>query len=131
RGSLAFARSLLPVGAVLGGCAGIGVAVSSTFATYVIGHNYVGVGPVLLLLSPLPLLYALYYLGADALITGGHIGYRTLIQLMLPLVDVSLCAVLVPRYGAAGAALAATCTHIVLVSVLDQPAYSRPRPCRE
>src|SRR6185312_15439286 len=62
--------------------------------------------------------YTRYYLGADALITGGHIGYRTLIQLMLPLVDVSLCAVLVPRYGAAGAALAATCTHIVLVSVL-------------
>src|SRR6185312_11657771 len=118
RGSLAFARSLLPVGAVLAGCPGLGVAVSSTFATYVIGHNYVGVGPVLLLLSPLPLLYALYYLGADALITGGRIGYRTLIQLMLPLVDVSLCAVLVPRYGAAGAALAATCTHIVLVSVL-------------
>ena len=118
RGSLAFARSLLPIGALLGGVAGIGVAVSSTFATYVIGHNYVGVGPVLLLLAPLPLLYALYYLGADALITGGHVGYRTLIQLMLPILDIGLCAVLVPRYGAAGAALAATCTHIVLVTVL-------------
>src|SRR6185437_13197671 len=64
------------------------------------------------------LLYALYYLGADALITGGHFGYRTLIQLMLPILDIGLCAILVPRYGAAGAALAATCTHIVLVTVL-------------
>jgi O-antigen/teichoic acid export membrane protein len=118
RGSFAFALRLLPVGAVLGVAAGIGVAVSSTFATSVIGHNYSGVGPVLLLLSPLPLLYALYYIGADAMITGGHIGYRTAIQLLLPLVDVGLCAVLVPRYGAAGAALAATCTHIVLVVIL-------------
>jgi O-antigen/teichoic acid export membrane protein len=118
RGSFAFALRLLPVGAALGVAAGIGVAVSSTFATSVIGHNYSGVGPVLLLLSPLPLLYALYYIGADAMITGGHIGYRTAIQLLLPLVDVGLCAVLVPRYGAAGAALAATCTHIVLVAIL-------------
>jgi O-antigen/teichoic acid export membrane protein len=118
RGSLDFARSLVPVGIVLGGLAGIGVAVASTFATVVIGENYHGVGPVLLLLSPLPLLYALYYIGADAMISGGHVGYRTLIQLALPAIDVGLCAVLVPRYGAAGAAMAATCTHIVLVAIL-------------
>jgi O-antigen/teichoic acid export membrane protein len=118
RGSFAFARSLLPIGIALGGVAGIGVAISSTFATVVIGHNYNGVGPVLLLLSPLPLLYALYYIGADALITGGHLAFRTLLQLMLPLVDVALCLVLVPRYGAVGAALAATLTHVVLVATL-------------
>jgi O-antigen/teichoic acid export membrane protein len=118
RGSLVFARRLLPIGAALGIAAGIGVAVSSTFATAVIGANYHGVGPILLLLSPLPLLYALYYIGADALITGGHVAYRTLIQLLLPAVDVGLCVLLVPRFGAAGAAAAATCTHFVLVAVL-------------
>ncbi|MGH6980004.1 MAG: hypothetical protein ACREFC_02245, partial [Stellaceae bacterium] len=53
----------------------------------------------------------------------GHVGYRTLIQLMLPALDVALCAILVPRYGAAGAALAATCTHIVLVTVLWTSLY--------
>ncbi len=118
RGSFDFALRLLPVGLALGAAAGIGVAISSTVATLVIGHNYAGVGPVLLLLSPLPLLYALYYIGADAMISGGHIGYRTLIQLLLPLVDVALCALLVPRYGAAGAAVAADCTHLVLVVIL-------------
>lgn len=118
RGSFAFARSLVPVGLALGGLAGIGVAVSSTFATFVIGHNYDGIGLILLLLAPLPVLYALYYLAADAIISGGHLGYRSFIQLLLPAVDVGLCLVLVPRYGAAGAAMAATCTHLVLVAVL-------------
>src|SRR5665213_588633 len=118
KGSLAFARDLVPVGVVLGVAAGIGIVVSSTFAVYILGPNYHGVGPVLLLLAPLPLLYALYYIGADALITGGHVGYRTLIQLLLPALDIGLCAVLVPRYGAAGAAMAASCTHTVLVILL-------------
>ncbi len=118
RGSFAFARSLVPVGVALGGVAGIGVAVASTFATLVIGHNYDSIGPSLLLLAPLPVLYALYYLAADAIISGGHVGYRSFIQLLLPAVDVGLCLLLVPRYGAAGAAMAATCTHLVLVVVL-------------
>ncbi|HEY5208282.1 MAG TPA: oligosaccharide flippase family protein [Stellaceae bacterium] len=118
KGSLAFAHDLVPVGAALGVAAGIGIVVSSTFAVYILGPNYHGVGRVLLFLAPLPLLYALYYIGADALITGGHVGYRTLIQLLLPALDVGLCAVLVPRYGAVGAAMAASCTHTALVIVL-------------
>jgi O-antigen/teichoic acid export membrane protein len=118
RGSFAFARDLLPAGLALGGIAGIGVAAAAASATLVLGHNYAGVGPILLLLVPMPVLYALYYIGADALITGGHIGRRTLIQLLLPLLDTGLCALWVPRYGAAGAALAAVCTHAVLVAIL-------------
>ncbi|HEX4111582.1 MAG TPA: oligosaccharide flippase family protein [Stellaceae bacterium] len=123
RGSFTFALNLLPIGAALGVIAGIGIAAASIFAVLILGPNYHGVGPVLLLLMPLPLLYALYYIGADALITSGHIGYRTLIQLILPAFDISLCAVLVPRYGAAGAAAAATCTHTALVAVLWASLY--------
>ena len=118
RGSLAFARRLVPVGVALGIVAGVGILVATQLAALVLGPNYGGIGPVLLLLTPLPLLYALYYIGADALITGGHVGYRTVIQLLLPALGVGLCAVLVPRYGAAGAAVAATCTHLVLVVII-------------
>ncbi len=114
-GSLAFAWRLVPVGLALGGIAGIGVAVASTFATLVMGPDYGGIGRVLLVMSPMPVLYALYYIGADALITGGHIGYRILFQLALPAVDAGLCLILVPRYGAVGAAVAAMLTHMVLV----------------
>jgi O-antigen/teichoic acid export membrane protein len=123
RGSFAFALDLLPVGAALGFIAGIGIAAASVVALWVLGPNYHGVGPVLLLLTPLPLLYALYYIGADALITSGHIGYRTLVQLLLPVLDVGLCSVLVPRYGAAGAAVAAICTHTALVAILWASLY--------
>ncbi len=118
RGSLAFALDLLPVGAALGGIASVGVAVASTCAVLLLGPHYHGVGSVLLLLTPLPLLYALYYIGADALISGGHIGYRTWMQVLLPVVDVGLCVTLVPRFGAPGAAVAATCTHAALVVIL-------------
>jgi len=123
RGSLDFARSLVPVGLALGGVALIGMVFVSTFATAVVGSNYAGIGTVLLLLSPLPALYALYFIGADALISGGHVGYRTLAQLILPGVDVGLCAVLVPHYGAAGAAVAAVLTHAVLVAVVWTMAF--------
>jgi len=119
RGSLAFARKLVPVGLALGGLAGIGVALSSTFASYILGAaQYGGIGVPLLILTPLPILYALYYIGADALISGGHVGYRTAIQLGLPVVDIGLCVLLVPRYGAVGAAMAATLTHMVLVGIV-------------
>jgi O-antigen/teichoic acid export membrane protein len=114
-GSLGFARKLLPIGFAMGLFALLGVAAASTFAVAILGRNYAGLGPILLLMSPLPLLYALYYIGADALISGGHVGYRTLAQLVLPAIDISLCLVMVPRFGAAGAAIAATLTHAVLV----------------
>jgi O-antigen/teichoic acid export membrane protein len=123
RGSFAFALDLLPAGAALGFLAALGIAAASVVAVPVLGANYQGVAPILLLLMPLPLLYALYYIGADALITSGHIGYRTLIQLLLPALDVSLCSVLVPRYGAAGAAMAAVCTHAALVAILWASLY--------
>jgi O-antigen/teichoic acid export membrane protein len=115
RGTYAFARSLLPAGLALGVLAGVALAAASTFATWILGANYAGIGTVLLILSPLPLLYALYYIGADSLVTSGHVGYRTLIQLLLPILDVGLCVMLVPRYGAVGAAIAACCTHAALV----------------
>jgi O-antigen/teichoic acid export membrane protein len=123
RGSFTFALKLLPVGLALGFFAGIGIAITSSFAVLVLGSNYHGVGPVMLWLMPLPLLYALYYIGADALVSGGHIGYRTLMQLLLPALDVGMCALLVPRYGAIGAAVAATCTHTALVAVLWTSLY--------
>lgn len=123
RGSFAFARDILPAGVALGGIASLGVAVASTCAVIVLGANYQGVGAVLLPLIPLPVLSALYYIGADALISGGHVAYRTWMQVLLPVLDVGLCAVLVPRYGAAGAALAATCTHTVTVAVLWASLY--------
>jgi O-antigen/teichoic acid export membrane protein len=115
RGSFAFAKSLLPAGLAIGFVAGTGLALASTFASAILGANYDGVGTVLLILSPLPLLYALYYIGADALVSGGHVGYRTLIQLLLPALDIGLCIAFVPRYGAAGAAVAACLTHAALV----------------
>jgi O-antigen/teichoic acid export membrane protein len=133
RGSLAFARRLVPFGLALGGIAGVAVAAASGFATLILGPDYAGVGTVLLVLTPMPIFYALYYIGADALITGGHIGYRILFQLALPMVDAGLCLILVPRYGAVGAAVAAMLTHAVLVVLVWTGATilaRRPEPAK-
>ncbi|MGH6989547.1 MAG: lipopolysaccharide biosynthesis protein [Stellaceae bacterium] len=115
RGSFAFAKSLLPAGLAIGAIAGVGLAIASSIATQILGANYAGIATVLLILTPMPLFYALYYIGADTLVSGGHLGQRTLIQALLPIFDVGLCLALVPRYGAAGAAIATCGTHAVLV----------------
>jgi len=66
------------------------------------------------LLVPLPIVVAIYYLGADVLISSGHAALRTLTQLAMPPVNIGLCAILVPSHGAEGAAMAALMTNSVL-----------------
>jgi O-antigen/teichoic acid export membrane protein len=118
RGSFAFACRIAPVGLALGVLVGIGVAAGSLIAPAILGTNYAGIGRVLLLLAPLPALYALYYIGADTLVSSGHIGFRTSLQLLMPVMDIGICTQLVPSYGATGAALAAILTHLVAVATV-------------
>ncbi len=79
--SVRYAVRLAPVGIALGGLAGVALAIFSPFASAILGEHggYNGVGAALVYLAPVPLLMALYYLGADALVSCGHVGLRTLI----------------------------------------------------
>jgi O-antigen/teichoic acid export membrane protein len=114
KASLTLAVRLLPVGIGLGAIGSLGVAVVAPFAPQVLGHSYAGTQTVMLLLVPLPVLVAIYYLGADVLISSGYAVIRTLAQIAMPPVNIAFCAMLVPTHGAEGAALAALLTNSVL-----------------
>lgn len=112
--SLKLAVKLLPVGIALGVLGSLGIVAAAPIAPYILGRSYEGTATIMWILAPLPVLYAIYYLGADVLISSGHAALRTLTQIAMPPVNIVLCVFLVPAHGAKGAAVAALLTHIIL-----------------
>jgi O-antigen/teichoic acid export membrane protein len=114
--SLKLAIRLLPIGISLGAIGSLGIVVVAPFAPRILGHSYAGTEAIMLTLVPLPVLVAIYYLGADVLVSSGHAAMRTLTQIAMPPVNITLCAILVPTHGAQGAAVAALLTNAVLAA---------------
>jgi O-antigen/teichoic acid export membrane protein len=117
RGSLGFARRLLPIGVALGIATGIALAIVAPALPSIIGHAYAGTERIVWILAILPFLYAFYYIGADTLVSSGHIGTRTTIQLVVLALQVALCFWLAPRFGAIGVACASVAVHVVLAAL--------------
>jgi O-antigen/teichoic acid export membrane protein len=111
REAMKFALKILPVTVGIGVVAGLLIAAVAPFAPILLGKSYAGTSQALLILAPLPTLYAAFYLAADVLVGSDRTWMRNLIQLVAPVVDVALCLVLVPTYGASGAAVAAIVGH--------------------
>jgi O-antigen/teichoic acid export membrane protein len=114
RASARLAVKMLPVGVGLGAIGSLGILVVAPIAPWLLGHSYAGTGAIMSLLSPLPVLYAFYYLGADVLVSSGHTALRTLVQIVMPPINVVLCGIFVPAYGATGAAIAAVLTGSIV-----------------
>jgi len=113
--SLRFAFKLMPFCIGFGLVGGAAVGVAAPLAPFVLGPEYRGTYTVLLLLSAFPMLYAFYYLAMDILIGSDHVTLRTAIQLVMPVFDIGFCLLLVPEYGAVGAAAATLATHVIAV----------------
>ncbi|HEY2111210.1 MAG TPA: hypothetical protein VGH25_05710, partial [Dongiaceae bacterium] len=131
RSSARLAVRLLPLGIGLGALGAVATLVMAPLSPRILGHGYVGTETTLMLLAPVPILYAVYCLGLDVLVSTGHTGLRTLAQIAMPPVNILFCWLLVPSGGASGAALAAMLTHgslaitawvMVAVLVRRQPA---------
>ena len=116
RESLKLALKMLPLGIALGAVGSLGIALMAPLAPHLLGHSYIGAGSVLLILTPLPILYAFYYLGADVLVSSGHTGLRTIVQIAMVPINIALCGALVPGHGAAGAAFAAVLTNLLVAA---------------
>ena len=84
------------------------------FAPRVLGSSYIGTDTALFILAPLPMVSLIQSLGLDIVISIGRTGLRTLAQLAMPPINILLCCLLVPSYGATGAALAAVATRVIL-----------------
>jgi O-antigen/teichoic acid export membrane protein len=114
--SLKLAVRVLPVGIALGFIGSLGVLLVAPIAPDLLGHGYVGAGETMVVLAGLPVFYALYYLAADVLVTSHYVGLRTLLQCVAPPLNVALCALLVPRYGAIGAAVASVLSYAAMAA---------------
>lgn len=102
-GTLAFAKRLIPVAIIYGIVALIGYWVFNPLIPYILGEEYRASIPVLLWLSPMPLLIGLQFIAADTLTGAGHQRIRGFIILGTALFNVIINYLLIPLYSWKGA----------------------------
>ncbi len=105
-GTLAFAKRLIPIVMIYGIIAGIGYWVFHPWIPYILGEEYQASIPVLLWLSPMPLLIGIQWIAADTLTGAGHQRVRGFIILGTALFNVLINSLLIPVYSWKGAAWA-------------------------
>jgi O-antigen/teichoic acid export membrane protein len=115
--SLKLALRMLPIGLAIATIGSLCAVLIAPVAPSLLGRSYVGTGDIIVILAALPVLYALYYLAADVLVSSSHAGLRSLLQWLMPLVNIVFCVLLVPPYGAVGAAVAALLSNTIMAGV--------------
>jgi O-antigen/teichoic acid export membrane protein len=104
RGSLGFARRLLPFAVLYGAGSSVVLFAAAPLFPLVLGREFESSTGALRWLAALPLIQALYYLAGDTLTGAGRQGLRSLVQLAAAVLNVGLNLVLIPAYGWEGAA---------------------------
>lgn len=118
RGSAAFALRLLPFGIAYGVAAAAAIEIFSFVLPWLLGRQYAESAEFLRIFAVLPTFHAAYIISADALTSGGHQGSRSAVQTATALVMILLCLILIPRYGALGAAFANMFCHGAMASAM-------------
>jgi len=104
RGSMGFAKRLVPLAGTYGVAAGVGLFLFAPVVPYVLGNEYAGAVEALRWLALLPVLKALHYFAADTLTGAGFQGLRSAIQVAVAVFNVLLNLWLIPLYSWRGAA---------------------------
>lgn len=102
-GSLNFAKRILPISAIYGIGAGIGLLVFAPVIPYVLGKEYTGAVEALRWLAPLLFFKAMHGFAADTLTGAGFQGVRSAIQASVAVFNVWINLWLIPRYSWKGA----------------------------
>ena len=106
KGSLAFAKRLLPILVFYAVVSVIGYLLIAPFIPIILGEEYREAINALLWLSPIPAIAAFQYLGADTLTGSGHQKARSIVQVSAAILNILLNIVLIPRFSWQGAAWA-------------------------
>jgi O-antigen/teichoic acid export membrane protein len=114
-GSLQFAKRLIPVAGGYGVVAGIALYLGAPVVQYVFGSEYAGTVDALKCLSIIPFLKSMHYFAADALTGAGFQSLRSMMQISVALLNVSLNLWLIPAYSWQGAAMASLASDGLLV----------------
>lgn len=106
KGSLNFARRLLPALILYAVASLIGYWLLAPFVPVILGAEYQEAIGALLWLSPLPAIAAFQYLAADTLTGSGHQKARSMVQLAAAVLNILLNIWLIPQFSWKGAAWA-------------------------
>ncbi|HKD23685.1 MAG TPA: oligosaccharide flippase family protein [Rhizomicrobium sp.] len=115
-GSSDFALRLLPFGLAYGVAAACGIELFSFAIPWILGQQYAQSAPILRVFGVLPLFHAAYNIAADSLTACGRQSSRSAAQGVATVTMVGLCLLLIPRYGAMGAAIANVASHATMAA---------------
>jgi O-antigen/teichoic acid export membrane protein len=102
-GTLAFAKHLIPITTIYGIIAVIGYWIFHPLIPYILGEEYQASIPVMLWLSPMPILIGMQWIAADTLTGAGYQHVRGFIILGTALFNVATNYFLIPVYSWKGA----------------------------
>jgi len=103
KGTLGFARKLLPAAILYGIASAIALIAFSPYVPIVLGEEFVEASAVLVWLSPLHLLGGVQFLAADALTGAGFQRSRSFVQVGAAVLNVGLNLVFIPLFSWKGA----------------------------
>jgi O-antigen/teichoic acid export membrane protein len=106
RATAVYAQRLLGVGASYGLTAAVMLYLGAPALPYILGDQYRDSVAAIRWLSILPLLKAIHYFGADALTGAGYQGVRTVVLVIVAVMNVLLNLALIPAFSWRGAAVA-------------------------
>ena len=106
KGSLNFAKRLLPILMLYAVASFFGYWLLAPFIPTILGEEYREAIGALLWLSPLPAIAAFQYLAADTLTGSGHQKARSMVQLAAAAINILLNIWLIPQFSWKGAAWA-------------------------
>jgi O-antigen/teichoic acid export membrane protein len=117
-GSVALTKKILPYALCYSVGAGIFIIIVSPLIPLIIGIEYLMIVPVIRMLSILPLFKVLQYFASDALTGAGYQRVRTVCQVVVAVINISLLLWLVPAYSWRGAVWASLASDFILAVVL-------------
>jgi O-antigen/teichoic acid export membrane protein len=103
-GTINFAKRLLPIAAIYGASAGVGLFLFAPVIPYILGEEYAGAVEALRWLAPLLFLKSIHYFAADALTGAGFQGVRSAVQVVVAVFNVLINFWVIPIYSWRGAA---------------------------
>ena len=115
RGSLNFAKRLVPIASIYGGITSIVLFSLAPVVPYILGSEYNSAVVALRWLAPLLFLKALQYFAADTLTGAGFQGVRSAIQIGIAIFNVLLNLWLIPLYSWKGAAYSSLASDSLLM----------------
>lgn len=118
KGSLGFAKRLLPILSLYAVISLLGYFIVAPFLPTILGEEYRSAIEALRWLAPLPAIAAFQHLAANTLTGSGHQKARSGVQVFSALLNIGLNVWLIPIYGwkgAAGATLISDSLRLILV----------------